>query len=320
MDYTAECFDKFQSLPTNIKNKLSVGKYYKRLKEIEQKYQISLAFVVILLAVGELDESDLSEYLRLKFALTIKKSKELSDVIFKDVMLPAIEESILITKTATSFLSDNQIEDILKSNFISFITGNKMQIVHFNKSAFLAMDRDELLEDRLINIFLNNEEVLSKNNLVIDNKSYKGTIKNWLKHFVHTNGSDLFDSFVLAKYLNSDSVNNLLNEEEKNILSIILKTYRNLVFFPESMNHVPIEDWVIIPVDHLENEAKDKMQDVKKIKIKTLDENKIINKNDVPVSAAHDKQYQALADILQNYEPTSLEYKAIKEEMNRLRQ
>jgi len=38
MDYTAECFDKFQSLPTNIKNKLSVGKYYKRLKEIEQKY------------------------------------------------------------------------------------------------------------------------------------------------------------------------------------------------------------------------------------------------------------------------------------------
>ena len=51
-----------------------------------------------------------------------------------------------------------------------------------------------------------------------------------------------------------------------------------------------------------------------------IDENKIINKNDVPVSAAHDKQYQALADILQNYEPTSLEYKAIKEEMNRLRQ
>ncbi len=250
------------------------------------------------------------------------------------------EEAVL------NFLGSNLV-DILKNS-------DSSGVVKINGSAlYLLANKEDCLE-KFTKAFLSNSEKISTKNIIIDNREQEPTIANWVKHFIKENGSEIFSNIVLAKYLTSSIVQTLLNNDEKKILRKVLKLYRNLVFFPESMTNVPMENWEIIPIDrdtdflnnNLAREQKikkfnDQMNE-KELKIETSlkPEPKIEIKTEIkPIEKIiaevpkisnspktetlnlldlKDKELQELQELLIKYPEKSLERKAINTEIKKI--
>ncbi len=321
MEYISECIVKFQSLPDKLREKLGGDEAYLKLKEIENRYQVSLSFLIILFAIGELEEKDCPEYLMLKFSISKERAQEITEALMNEIISPAlIDELNLDNLTGTTAVTEklafdrSQVEDVFDNGLIPMTLQDAETIKAFNYSAFAEMDKDDLLEDRLINLLLNNEELISANNVVIDGRSYRGTVKSWLKDFINKQGSDIFDSFVLAKYINSLGGEVELSPSEKKLLTKILKTYRNLVFFPESMENTPMEKWAIIPFE--EETVKQKVEELHQVVIAKKEQPK--KDNFKPDQEDVNNIQIELQNMLSDYSLDSLEYKAIKEEINRL--
>lgn len=126
-------------------------------------------------------------------------------------------------------------------------------------------DFDEIIEDyneTLIDLLIDpdfkkdlemalysNQEKISEDRITIEDHEVDATVANWLKDFIKTNGSDFFSGVALAQYLSSSANTKKLRPEEKHLVGQVLKLYRNLSFFPDSMGNLTIEKWQIIPFD-----------------------------------------------------------------------
>jgi len=84
----------------------------------------------------------------------------------------------------------------------------------------------------------------------------RGTVSNWLKNFIGTNGSAIFDSVALSKYLTGSKSGAKLSQEEKEKVRKVLLIYRNLKFFPDSMPDDNGEGWQILPFEAPVEEEK----------------------------------------------------------------
>lgn len=158
------------------------------------------------------------------------------------------------------------------------------------------------------NALLENKLNLTRGKISLEGRTLPPTVGNWLKDFIKTNGSDYFDEIVLAQYLGSSSNASHLSPEEREMLSKTLKLYRNLAFFPESLEDVPLNKWQIIPV----TESSQGLVAPREEKVIELE----------PFAGLEDKpepKDDSLEATLTAYKPGSLEYKAIKEEISRLK-
>ena len=352
MNYIAECLEKFQLLDKRLQNELGSGSSFLVLKKIEEEYSVTLSFALILLVIGELDSADLPEYLQKKYSLDSARAKEIAERIIDEVYMPAFEK-IVDLDIAPFIKSQNvnisyqpfDILSIFQGGLLPLLKGPVGELRKFNISVFAALDNDPSLEDRINSAFYANSEIISKENILIEEKEYRPTIGHWIKDFVVVNGSEMFDGLILARYLSTSSNCQRLSLEEKAIVSKILKTYRNLVFFPESMDNIPIELWEVLPVenefgvndilsDDLETSENlsSKKQLAKRIKKSQspASETPTINiqpsekSEAVEVPAAKQTEVDSSAAKLQaalnDYAPDSLEYKVIKQELERLRQ
>lgn len=191
--------------------------------------------------------------------------------------------------------------------------------------------------DKFIRALLANQEVLTKNLLIINNKKEDPTIANWIKSFIKENGSNNFSNIVLAKFLTS-SVNCLnLDEVERRLVRKVLRLYRNLSFFPDSMANIPFNEWEIVPLDR-DNIISDSLS-MKKSKnidevgeinnvdvLKNNSEN--ISKNDLEKEdldkkenffSEKEQKIKEMELMLEKYPEKSLERKAIESEINKLK-
>lgn len=317
MEYINECLMKFQSLSQSVREAFGQGDTYLKLKKMEEKYNVSLSFLMVLIAIDELEPDDITDYLVAKFSLTADQAEKIAEEFKDDILLPVLDGEMDKSLAQSSSFTKDKIEDIFSTGVLDMFSQPKEMIQAFNYEAFAAMDKDPLLEDRLINMFISNEELLSSASLTIDDRPHRGTIKNWLKDFIAKQGSDIFDSFILAKYINSlDGAVNL-SPVEKNNLTKVLKTYRNLVFFPESMENVKVENWSIIPIEE-GIEAVKKADTVKSNRIDSTTTKKQASSSNDGFSEAISLEKDLLA-MLAKYNRNSLEYKAIQEELNRLK-
>lgn len=191
----------------------------------------------------------------------------------------------------------------------------------------------DIFKTEISNALFENKLILTKNRINLDGKEAVPTIANWLKDFIRINGSEIFNEVVLAQYLGSSSNASRLGQEEKKTVGKLLKLYRNLVFFPESMQDKPLDKWEIIPVDYNEGaENKGAMASRVKAGSKTTPVDDVLS-NDraakTPEGArvktpeaeklSFGESWPKLEEILQKYTPGSLEYKVIKEEIARLK-
>lgn len=248
MDYIKDCLEKFDSLPENIKAGLSSSGALKKIGELELEYGASLKFAVVLLAIGDLDFDNLIEYLQLQFNLSAEDAAELKNKLLIDVF------NRFLTKPKNPYM-DNQsdVEDIFSENLVKLLKDNNETKANFNEAAILMIyvpEKEETdFKAGLIKSLYNNEEILTTKPFVLGGKNVKPTVANWIKDFVQYNGSGIFNILALSEYLSASANSKILDQEEKNLLNKLLKLYRNLVFFPESMDEADPEKWELVPLD-----------------------------------------------------------------------
>lgn len=360
MNYIEECLEKFNKLPQEIQDFLNSEKVIKTLESIEEKYNIDLTLALVLIFINELDLEDLGIYIEERFEIEENLVDQilikLEDNIFKEV---AKSFSDLEEQPISDYLLDISYED--KKKIISEVFYEKLleqfnlpedHLLRLNAVIFELIGKDEQFLNKLVKYFLDNQEKVSSKNLIIKGKEVEPTIANWIKDFVDLNGSDIFSSVVLAKYLTTSENVKKLKEEERQILRQVLKIYKNLVFFPESMGSAKYLDWEIFPInrdllnifknnfnkktDLSDNPAESKedknSQDNKKIvpednpiiKKENIEEAKVEKKIDLkteePKKEIENPEIIKLQEMLTRYPENSLERKAIEGEIKKFNQ
>jgi hypothetical protein len=311
--YLSECLEQFHSLPEPIQDMIGGFDACLEIKALEEIYGVSLSFAVILLAIGELNLSDVADYLYLKFGFDKNKGEEVADKLEEKIFTPVLNAIIEVNRgdelKQSGLISDLPLaekkEFILKTfteQLVPAITAEPAKIKDFNVAIFQALNEDETLTDRIESLLYINQEKISNHLIILDGHPASPSIANWLKDFIKKYGSDIFNEVTLAEYLSQSPNIKLIKPEEKELVRKVLKIYRNLVFFPESMEGVALESWEIFPVGHSE--------------IKTETETENVSEN--PVITERQKTIFDLQKNLTKYSSTSLEYKAIHQEINRL--
>jgi len=255
MNYFTECLTKFRELTDPVREAFGGLETYAVVQEIEDKYKIKLSFLVILVAIGELEEEDIEEYLILKFKLTPSNAQVVKEELVAKVIDPAFEKLINIKPEKSIRVGKEEIINLFTKRVRETLKASPDTIRGLNIVIFKLLNSHEDLEEKIINLLYNNDETLTIARLILAEREVAPTISNWLKDFIKLNGSELFDDLVLAQYLSTSVNTKNLSFEEKELVSKLLKLYRNLAFFPESMDNLALVDWQIIPVDR-EKEAE----------------------------------------------------------------
>jgi hypothetical protein len=276
-----------------------------------------------------LDIKKYQEYLD-KFNILIKNKNfeglsEIADNFEKDIDEKEEERVVLnfLEKDLISILSEDDSSGRNKLN---------------GSIIYLLINKKDSL-NKFVRAFLSNQEKASSKKISIGAKDYEPTIANWIKHFIEENGSGIFSSITLAKYFTLTKVSSLINENERGILRKIFKIYRNLIFFPESMANISIEDWEIIPSEPLasaQNKKESLPKPVIKEEIKKEEKNIPVKKDPIPVkkkkSALEElaekenfesvikskNETQVLKDMIKKYPERSLERKALESELEKI--
>lgn len=140
-----------------------------------------------------------------------------------------------------------------------------------------------------------NPEKLTHKTFTLDGNKHAPSIRNWLRDFIKTHGSGLFDNVILTKYIAYAPNCQRLSDEEKKIVKKLLSLYRNLKFFPESLKDVPLDKWEIIPIEREEELSKARSAGAPKTE--------------------EEKEIDELKKEEENYEAGGLERMAIEEEI-----
>jgi len=368
-NYIIECLERFQELPDDLVAAFEDEKLIPIIKELEDQYKITLSFVLVLLAIEELLPEDIAEYLNLKFKLEKEAAAKVQAEIISKIFDPIFEQLVMgdfIEKEISGApvspsIVDSKIdvkEFIIKlftEGLVPTLNLSGAEINRLNILIFKAFNEHDGLEDKVISSLYNNKERLTRSNIIIDGKSVEPTIANWLKDFIKLNGSNLFNELVLADYITNSANAKSLPLDDKNKLRRLLRLYRNLVFFPESLENIPMDKWAIIPIDEQaaasrENFNKSKTtsasfekgnaQSASTVFPSTIEVKTKLNKK--PVAPETDKKssilikntispapeaiksqvemaLEELTTSRQQYSATSLEYKAITQEINKLK-
>lgn len=304
MNYIAQCLEKFRALPEPTKNRLGGFEVLQNIKELEEKYEVQLSFLVILVAIGEISLDGISEYAEKKYGFSEEDAFDLKSDTIREVF------SLLLFNVDQAVMSETALKEEFSKGIIKLLTDNA-EAENLNFNIFSLFSKDGTLQEILSNILLENKEVITPERIIIEDKESSPTISNWLKDFIKINGSEMFDELKMAEYLSSSVNAKKLKQSEKDLLRRLFKLYRNLSFFPDSMGNNPIEDWQIIPVDKVETNKKVSKPSVFR---DALDDSQPIDKKkleDIPLNE--------LQEALTQYAPSSLEYKAVKQEIEHLK-
>jgi len=224
------------------------------------------------------------------------------------------EEKIVI-----NYLEEDLLELLLDSDTegSQYVNGSLL---------YLLINKPDSL-NKFSRALMSNKELISSQGVLVDGKEQEPSIANWITHFIKENGSDMPNNIALAKYLSSSSEVLKLSSGEKSLLRKVLKLYKNLVFFPDSMTGVPREDWVIIPLDVISEPVfQQKVEKAVPASKPEKVEKKVDNKKPAPVikkkleKPVEDPKIVKLKKSLEQYPANSLERKAIESEIKKLSQ
>lgn len=251
----------------------------------------------------------------------------------KDTQLKITKETLgfyngLLVKLkfiALQLLEDKEVISLLENNFTS-----QFQIADYNflekfnyklLNTVLAEDRDNLKKN-LLRVLLSNKEVIVSGGQI-------KRVSDWLKNYIGAVGIDGNDGLVKAQYTTSLKNNRDVSTAEYESLMTLFKFYDKLNIPSNSPAGLIEEPPVVIngqlyifrqgalePV--VENNTVHKI--FKLIVGKDKDTDTVVTKETAaPAETETSLTVKELEQALNNYSADSLEHKAIKQEINRLK-
>ncbi len=334
MNYKKECLEKFAKLPKSIRDLFGSEYKVKKIDEIKKEYGVDLYFLVVLVAIGELMTYDIDTYIEKKFNLSKEKVREitakLNELIFEPAMFEIIEDEDLLDdlflflydKTFSQHQEEldaqlesqeedpeylsNILPELLSSN-IFYIFDSSDRIKEVINDLLIGLVEDNISKTRIENLIYSNEEELSDKEFFLGDKREKGTISNWIKDYVNTVGIDKYDDLGLSKFITDSKNAKLLDEEERDLLYKVLKTYLNIKFFPEPFANMKEEDWHIIPIDE---------EIAKKPVIQKVFEIEKMKENKKPIVKDNKKLAENLLIVYKDFEKGLKNIEQLAEELN----
>ena len=227
-------------------------------------------------------------------------------------------------KTVDPKEEKNYALDLLANNLMEILTvDSPAATATLNGGLVYLLNNDSSFKNEAERILLSNEERLSSGHLSLEGREVAPSVANWLKDFIKVNGSEIFDELILAQYLSTSHNAKNLNGIEKDLLRKLLQLYRNLSFFPDSMAKLAVEDWQIIPAEKAIGPKI--VQDALEEEGENLPVRPVATKTSVLKSSAVNTAPKILTPLeelkadLAQYTPGSLEYKAVAQEIERLK-
>jgi len=241
------------------------------------------------------------------------------------------------------FLSLNYFEDVhdyydLLKNYFSLAQEMKdfdlWEKINVQLVAMRNLDARDVFKSKL-------QDALEKSdNLLISRQKYTGVtglpnkISEWVKDFIANLGSDTFDTLKKMEYISNSKYIKVLSEDDKNKVVALLGIYEKLRI--SSRTPRGYENTVVISIDgknfifdhgEISEVTKETLKQIQDIKDASRPSNVLENQMEPlgkpAISSAEPiRELSPLADLeqaLKNYPPDSLEHKAIKQEINRLK-
>ncbi len=246
-----EVVQQFNQLPLEIQLECSSDEFLSALHALETTYNVSLASVVVQMVVGHIQFSDLSDYLEAEYSIgpevATRFAKELEEKVFK----PTIDRlNFLDTnpeKTMTLEQQKNFAENLFRSNLLKELHHHPFIISAINDRLFYLLARDENFHTDLERALYENNETVGTKPIRVNNEVISPTIGHWIKNYIAQHGTTTADSISQSTFLiNSENAKNL-SDDERALLSKVLKVYGNVKFFPDSMPSDDGRGWEIIP-------------------------------------------------------------------------
>ncbi|OGF25152.1 hypothetical protein A2303_02285 [Candidatus Falkowbacteria bacterium RIFOXYB2_FULL_47_14] len=160
---------------------------------------------------------------------------------------------------------NNNTNQGAKQDTLELFEGNLGDVFELDDYTLLEELNDDIIDFIAVDVKFKNEleyalyknpEKLTHKTFILDGSPHAPSVRNWLRDFIRTNGSGIFDNVALTKYVTYSPNCQRLDDFEKEMVRKLLSLYRNLKFFPESLNGVPVEKWEIIPIEREEDLSK----------------------------------------------------------------
>lgn len=244
---------EFLTMPPIITAEFNRPSNYKIVTDLAKEYGVNLDIVILLVAINRVSLDELSEYLVDNLGLDQARADELADKLRDNFFLPILNKLAFL---GPNYSSEDCaiIKDIFNKQLLNELTADPVLINALNRKIFMWLSEDlDGAKRQIENAMLNNQEKITTEQVTINNEKLPGTISNWLRCFINERGAVNFDSLSISEFLSSSRNTANLTAEEKKILSVLLNTYRNIKFFPDSMPSDDGSDWAIIPLPIMES-------------------------------------------------------------------
>ncbi len=119
----------------------------------------------------------------------------------------------------------------------------------------LLMTQDGYSEKLLEALYENEEKIGDAQLTASDGSAVPPTVANWIKDYLGFAGGTI-SSISLAKYLTQGAYAAKLPDQDKEALRRLLETFIVLKNFPDSLDKIPEEQWMIIPYRMSREEPK----------------------------------------------------------------
>lgn len=309
MEYIINCLAKFSQLPSSVKQKMGGMDSFLVVQKIQEKYGVDVSFALILVAIGDLSAEDFGLYIKKKNFLALDDAEDISNEVTRKIFSKFLyEKKEIIDKSA--------LASEFKDNLIN-IFKDKDAAIAFNIKAFKVLAKDGSFLGDLEKALLACEFEIGDKPIIKENRPIKPSVSNWIKDFLIFNSTDNFDNIILARYISSsDNVKNL-SDSDKTLIFRLLKTYHNIVFFLENSEKIPIDFLELIAIDMSVSEDEDSLKkDISKENNTVLVEKEELS----DVAAVNvDSDLAYLHEELSKYDRDTLEYRVVKQELERLR-
>jgi len=326
MSYHKECLDKFRQLPKNIREKIGSEQNVFILNKLEEKYDLELGFMVILVMIGELAIEDIPDYLVIKYKIDYKKAE-----LVKSEMLETIFGTIIEDMEIDTIMMERSLREEFSNNLVAALLGDEDDQIEINaKIIYILSAGNPEFQEESIRLMLKNKEKLTRQPLIISGKQKQASISNWLQYFIKEEGSSMPSNVSISNFLINAKNTKILDDKDRDILGKMLILYRNMKFFPKSLENISVDDWYFIPVERSEvllkarevsgppkTEEEVKIEELKR-KEEEYEEDSLERRVVDEEGVKNARRVEDLKFMLSKFADGSLEKKAIEEEVAKL--
>ncbi|MFA6526156.1 MAG: hypothetical protein WCT26_01945 [Candidatus Buchananbacteria bacterium] len=173
-----------------------------------------------------------------------KHIKDLENLYEQTINSPEEKQEVL-------YLFANDLADIISGGTAEALAG-------LNDVLLYLLDKDKNFHQELVKAILNNNQHISKSSFQLNGQQVDPTIANWLKAFISQKGTAIFSTLDLSNFLTNSPFTRQLDEDERKLLVKLLMVYRNIKFYPLSLDELNPDQLAIIPFEKPEAVSKKK--------------------------------------------------------------